>query len=68
MKAILIQTAAFGAKCNDASALHRLLTSCLGTDVWGTFLGTFAAFSARSVQKMEGKSEKATVSLTAAVY
>jgi hypothetical protein len=34
--------------------------------VWGTFLGTRAAFFARSVQKTEGKRDKATVSLTVA--
>ena len=68
MKATRVQTVAFGVKCNYPSALCRRLTTCLGTAVWGTFLGTHGAFFGRSVQKMEGKREKATVSLTVAFF
>ena len=66
VKATRVQTVAFGDKCNYTSALCRRLTTCLGTAVWGTFLGTHGAFFARSAQKTEGKREKATVSLTVA--
>lgn len=36
--------------------------------VWGTLLGTPCGFFARSLQKTEGKRDKATVFLTAAFF
>ena len=38
----------------------------LGTALWGTFLGTDSTIFDRSVQKTEGKRDKATVFLTVA--
>ena len=65
MKATRDQTVAFDAKCNDKRALYLRRATRFGHSL-GTLLGTHAVFFARSVQKTEGKRDKATVSLTVA--
>ena len=63
MKATPNQTVAFDAKCNHKRALYHRLTTHFGHTLLGTLLGTLGAFFARSVQKTEGKRDKATVLL-----
>jgi hypothetical protein len=62
VKAIPVQTVAFGAKRNYKNDLYRRHATRFGHTRLGTFLGTLGVFLARSVQKTEGKREKATVS------
>ena len=63
LKAIPVETVAFNAKCNYESALYCRQAVRSAHTVWAHS----ARFSLTLFPKMEGKRDKATVSLTVAV-